>query len=79
MRERVDRFLIDLVKNPYSPPALNELAATYDVDEEVVGALVGQGRIVRVNETIAFGAEPFAYVNSLEARPRFWPLLVATR
>jgi selenocysteine-specific elongation factor len=60
LRDRVDRFLIDLVKSPYSPPALNELAATYNVDDEVVGALIGQGRIVRVNESIAFGAEPFA-------------------
>ena len=28
----------------------------------MVGALVGHGRIVRVNESIAFGAEPFAEI-----------------
>jgi selenocysteine-specific elongation factor len=59
LQDRVDHFLADLTANPFSPPALNELAVTYDLDDEVVGALVEQGRIVRVNETIAFGAEPF--------------------
>ncbi len=29
---------------------------------------------VVIHENAAFGAEPFAYVESLEARPRLWPL-----
>jgi len=31
---------------------------------------------VVIHEDPAFGAEPFAYVEALEARPRLWPLLV---
>jgi selenocysteine-specific elongation factor len=62
LSERVDRFLADLVVSPFSPPALNDLAATHQLDDEVIGALIGQGRIIRVNENIAFGAEPFAEI-----------------
>jgi len=62
LQGRVDRFLDALAANPSGPPALEELARDLNLDDEVIGALQSQGRIVRVSETIAFDATSFAEI-----------------
>ena len=62
LRDRVDRFLAEMDSVPFAPPPLHELAAKNGLDDEVIGALVEQRAIVRVNESIAFGSEPFAEI-----------------
>ncbi|HLG51354.1 MAG TPA: selenocysteine-specific translation elongation factor [Chloroflexota bacterium] len=56
---RVQAFLEALAADPYAPPALDDLAARFGLDDEVISALVAQGKIVRVSDTIAFTAEAF--------------------
>jgi selenocysteine-specific elongation factor len=60
LEARIEAFLGELRSNQFSPPALDELAARHGIDEVVLGALAGRGRIVRVSEAIAFDAGAYA-------------------
>jgi selenocysteine-specific elongation factor len=55
----IQSLLAELADHPAAPPALDDLAARYQLDEEVLAALGSQGRIVRVSESIAFDAAAF--------------------
>lgn len=57
---RVQQFLGELAAQPFSPPALDDLAVRFALDDELLAALTAQGKIVRVTETIAFSADAFA-------------------
>jgi len=52
---RIDRYLRALQAQPYSPPS----PAEFDLEQEVVAALVDTGMIVRVDEGILFARETF--------------------
>jgi len=56
---QVERLLALLNQHPYAPPGLDELAAQVGLDEELVSALVDQGRIVRVAKGIVLSREAF--------------------
>jgi selenocysteine-specific elongation factor len=58
-RHRAAALVADLEAEPYSPPTVAELAERHGVDEELLAALATRGDIVRVNESIAFGAKAF--------------------
>src|SRR5690606_22399508 len=48
-------FLDALKASPMSPPG----PSTFNIDSELLGALAGQGRVVRVDDNIVFDAEFF--------------------
>ncbi|MCM8748440.1 selenocysteine-specific translation elongation factor [Thermomicrobiaceae bacterium CFH 74404] len=52
---RIDRYLAALRAQPYSPPA----PAEFELEPELVAALVDTGAIVRVDEGIVFARETF--------------------
>ena len=51
--QQVARFLQSLESEPYSPPTDNQ------PDAEVLGALVEQGRVVRVGDSVVFTADAY--------------------
>ncbi len=53
-------FLGELSASAFAPPALDDLAGRWNLDDELLAALVGHGKIVRVSENIAFTADAFA-------------------
>ena len=53
MEQQVARFLESLEREPYSPPTDNQPGA------EVLGALVEQGRVVRVGDSVVFTADAY--------------------
>lgn len=57
--ELIREFIRLLNENPYAPPGLDELMAGGKITEELVGALVEQGRIVRISKGIALSKEAF--------------------
>jgi selenocysteine-specific elongation factor len=57
---RVAGFLAALGEAPYAPPALDELAGRFGLDEEILSVLLARGEIVRVAETIAFRGDAFS-------------------
>ena len=57
--KQIREFLGELSLQPYAPPSLDELMARFQIDEELLAALVEQGMIVRVTESIAFTADAF--------------------
>lgn len=59
LAERVERLLGELGREPYAPPSLPDLMATLGLDEEVIAALVEQGRLVRLNESVALRSEVY--------------------
>ena len=59
---QIGRLLDALSAQPFTPPALDELARGEGLDDEVLAALSGQGRIIRVSDTIGFTADAFAEV-----------------
>ncbi|MGH2458607.1 MAG: selenocysteine-specific translation elongation factor [Chloroflexota bacterium] len=61
---RVREFLAELGAQPYAPPSLDDLVTRFEIDDELLAALVGLGRIVRVSESIAFAADAFAALRS---------------
>ncbi len=52
---RIDRYLATLRSQPYSPPSPTE----FELEPELVAALVDTGAIVRVDEGIVFARETF--------------------
>ncbi len=60
-QEMVERLLALLAAAPFSPPDLEELAAQR-YDAEVIGALVEQGRLVKIGKGLVFTAEAVAAV-----------------
>ncbi|MER3406151.1 MAG: hypothetical protein C4289_14150 [Chloroflexota bacterium] len=48
-----------LAADPFSPPGLAELQARYGLDEEVIGALVEAGRLVRLSHDVLFLPEAY--------------------
>jgi len=56
---RVDAALAALAADPFSPPGLAELQARFGLDEEVIGALVESGRIVRLSHDVLFTPEAY--------------------
>ena len=54
-QSRIDRYLAALRAQPYSPPA----PAEFELEPELVAALVETGAIVRVDEGIVFARETF--------------------
>jgi selenocysteine-specific elongation factor len=56
---RVEAALAALAADPFSPPGLAELQARYGLDEEVIGALVEAGRIVRLSHDVLFTPEAY--------------------
>ncbi|MGH2931101.1 MAG: SelB C-terminal domain-containing protein, partial [Solirubrobacteraceae bacterium] len=61
---RVREFLAELGAQPYAPPSLDDLVTRFEIDDELLAALVGLGRIVRVSESIAFAGDAFAALRS---------------
>jgi selenocysteine-specific elongation factor len=53
MEQQVARFLESLEREPYSPPTDNQ------PDAEVLGALVEQGRVVRMGDSVVFTADAY--------------------
>ncbi len=53
-RQKVDRLLAALGQSRFSPPSLSDLAQELALDAELIGALVEQRRIVRLNESVAY-------------------------
>ena len=53
----VANFLAALDQQPYAPPALDELTDRFELDEEILAALIARGEIVRVADSIAFTSE----------------------
>jgi selenocysteine-specific elongation factor len=68
----VEQLMASLSSSPLSPPSLPELRAELDrvdrtgwgaqLDEDLLGALVLQGRIVRVSEDLLFTADAYAHM-----------------
>ena len=56
---RIQSFLSELDVSHFAPPALDELATRWGLDDEVLSALASRGDIVRVSENIAFTANAF--------------------
>ena len=56
VEQQVTRFLESLEQEPYSPPTDNQPAP------EVVGALVEQGRVVRVGDSVVFTVEAYQHM-----------------
>ncbi|HEX5415611.1 MAG TPA: selenocysteine-specific translation elongation factor [Chloroflexota bacterium] len=56
---RVAGFLAALAEVPYTPPALDEVAGRFGLDEEILSVLLARGEIVRVAENIAFHRDAF--------------------
>src|SRR5207245_4183972 len=56
---RISALIDALGTQPFGPPALDDLAAQLQLDEEVLAALAAKGRIVRVSESIAFTVDAF--------------------
>ena len=53
MEQRVQRYLQSLEREPYSPPTDQPL------EPEMIGALVEQGKVVRVGDGVVFAAEAY--------------------
>ena len=53
MEREVDAFLSALERNPYSPPSDQPL------DPELLGALVDEGKVIKVNESVVFAAAAY--------------------
>ena len=53
MEQRVQRYLQSLEREPYSPPTDQPL------EPELIGALVEQGKVVRVGDGVVFAAEAY--------------------
>ena len=53
IEQQVARFLQSLQREPYSPPTDNQ------PDPEVLGALVEQGKVVRVGDSVVFTADAY--------------------
>ena len=53
VEQQVARFLQALEREPYSPPTDNQ------PDPEVLGALVDQGKVVRVGDSVVFAADAY--------------------
>ncbi len=64
-QQEVDRILAALNGEPFSPPSLDELIEGVEDGEELVGALVERGEIVRVSKGVAFSREAFQRVQNL--------------
>ncbi len=63
----IDRFFVALGRTPYSPPARSEMAA--QLGEDVLTALLEQGRLVKVREDVVFSAEAYtAMVDGVKER-----------
>lgn len=62
--ERIERLLSLLNENPYAPPGLDELMAAVGLNEELIGALVEQGRIVRIAKGIVLSKEAFEAIRA---------------
>ena len=58
VEQQVARFLESLQREPYSPPTDNQ------PDSEVLGALVEQGRVVRVGDGVVFTADAYREMTS---------------
>jgi selenocysteine-specific elongation factor len=56
-QRRVDNLLDRFQAGPYTPPSVKESLAI--IDEEVLGALLAQERLVQVSEDVLFLAETF--------------------
>jgi selenocysteine-specific elongation factor len=54
-QEAIQRLLTQFEASPYSPPPTSECAA--QVGEEILAALVDQGRLIRVSEDVLFSPE----------------------
>lgn len=59
LAERVEQLLDALGREPYAPPSLPDLMSSLGLDEEVIAALVEQGRIVRLTESVALRSEVY--------------------
>jgi selenocysteine-specific elongation factor len=53
MERRASAYLQALEKEPYSPPT------DYPLDPELLGALIDQGKVVKVNESVVFAASAY--------------------
>jgi selenocysteine-specific elongation factor len=53
MERQVSVYLQALEKEPYSPPT------DYPLDPELLGALIDQGKVVKVNESVVFAASAY--------------------
>ena len=53
MERRASVYLQALEKEPYSPPT------EYPLDPELLGALIDQGKVVKVNESVVFAASAY--------------------
>ncbi len=60
----VSQFMAELSAQPFGPPALDELVARHDLDEEVIAVLLARGQIVRLTESIAFTGDALAEIRS---------------
>jgi selenocysteine-specific elongation factor len=58
-RQKVGELMARLSSSRYSPPSLGDLAQELGLGAEAIGALVEQGRIVRVSDSIAFLPEAY--------------------
>jgi selenocysteine-specific elongation factor len=54
---RIQQLLTTLAKNKYAPPSYDECAAVVGAD--VLNALIEQGRIVKLNESVVYGVEAY--------------------
>ena len=57
---RVQGFLQELDVSPFAPPAIDELAGRWSLDDEMLTALASRGEMVRVSDNIAFSANAFS-------------------
>jgi len=57
--DRIQRLMLLLNENPYAPPSLDELMEEEEFSEELISALIEQGRIVRIGKGIVFSKEAF--------------------
>lgn len=63
----IARFFAALAATPYTPPSRQDMAA--QVGEDVLAALLDQGRLVKVNEEVLFSAEAYrALVEGVKQR-----------
>ena len=57
-QRQVNKLLETFAQNPYSPPSLAESEAV--VGGEVLAALIEQGQLIKVSDTVLFAAETYA-------------------